>query len=125
MLVKRADKLGASEKRDVNPLYFGDTILYPSAGESFHKASVPAVEFYFVVYGASDSGRRASLEVRNGERTVGATTLDLVAPDESGRIQQAGALPLRSLGPGSYSLRVTVSDGRGSDTREAPFLVAE
>ncbi len=125
MLVKHADKVGAAEKRDVNPLYFGDTILYPSTGEPFHKASVPAVEFYFVVYGASDPGRRASLEVRNEERTVGATTLDLVAPDESGRIQQAGALPLQSLGPGSYLLRVTVSDSRGSDSREAPFTVAE
>lgn len=121
----RADKLGAAEKRDVNPLYFGDTILYPSTGEPFHKASAPAVEFYFVVYGADDSGRSAALEVRNEDRTVGATSLDLEAPNESGRIQQAGALPLQSLGPGSYSLRVTVSDSRGSDTRTVPFTVAE
>jgi VWFA-related protein len=125
VLVKRADKLGATEKRDVNPLYFGDTILYPNTGEPFGKASAPAVEFYFVCYGAGDPGRRASLEVRNQDRTVGATTLDLVAPDESGRIQQAGALPLQSLRPGSYSLRVTVSDSRGSDSRTVPFTVAE
>lgn len=125
MLVKRADKLAANDQKNANPLYFGDAVLYPSMGEPFHKASVPALGFFFTVYGNADAGRKASIEVRRGDETVGAATADLASPDATGRIQHAGALPLQSFPAGSYTLKVTVNDSRGSDTRTVPFTVVE
>ena len=47
------------------------------------------------------------------------------APDASGRIQYAGALPLQSFPAGAYKLKVTAVTGAGFDTRQASFTVAE
>jgi VWFA-related protein len=125
MLVKRADKLAANDQKNVNPLYFGDTVLYPSMGEPFHKATAPALGFFFTVYGSADATRKASIEVRKGDQTVGAATTELEAPDATGRIQHAGALPLQSFSAGTYTLKVTIADSHGSDSRVVPFTVVD
>jgi VWFA-related protein len=127
ILVKRAEKLSAEELKGDNPLYYGDTILYPAMGEPFRKATHPNLTFFFSVYGAKDAtrARKATIEVRQGERSLGAASSDLGTPDANGRIQLASALPLQNFAPGAYSLKVTVSDGTVSDTRETPFTIAE
>jgi hypothetical protein len=57
---------------------------------------------------------------------VVAKTLTPLAPaDAQGRSQNAGALPIGNVPPGSYTLRVSVADGTGVQTRDAPFVVAE
>ena len=127
ILVKNAEKVGADEQKNANPLYFGDTILYPRMGEPLSKASSPNLTFFFSVYGATEpaKARKATIEVLQGEKSLGAASADLAGPDANGRIQYASALPLQSFAPGSYQLKVTVSDGTASDTRETPFTVEE
>jgi VWFA-related protein len=124
VLVGRVEKVNASEGAASNPLYYGDTILYPSMGEPFHKSKNQAMGFFFTLYGmtASPTPAKAVVEVLRGDTPAGRVTTELPAPDASGRIQYAGALPLGSFAPGSYRLRVSAP---GMDARETPFTVAE
>jgi hypothetical protein len=62
------------------------------------------------------------VEVFKGDAPAGKVSTDLPAPDESGRIQYAGSLPLAAFPAGSYRLRVTAG---GAEAREAAFTVAE
>jgi hypothetical protein len=123
ILVGRAEKTNAGEQA-ANPLYFGDTILYPRMGEPFRRSADPAVSFFFTVYGAppGTSGTKAVVEVLRGEAPAGRVTADLPAADANGRIQYAGGLPLNAFAPGSYRLRVSAA---GSEARETPFTVVE
>lgn len=127
VLVGRAEKVPAGEERKDNPLFFGETILYPNMGQPFRKAISPALGFFFTVYGAAGAAapRKASLEVYRDGALAGQVTADLPAPDSSGRIQYAGALPLRGFPAGSYTLKVTAGTVAAADSRQAPFTVVE
>jgi hypothetical protein len=68
-------------------------------------------------------GVNAQVEVvRDGHR-VAATPPAHLRPDAEGRIQLASSLPLDSLAPGAYELRITLSDGRDTETRTTAFPV--
>jgi VWFA-related protein len=126
VLLSKVEKLSEAEKSADNPLHYGDTILYPNMGEPFRKSLMPALGFYFNVYCPDVTPpKQAIVElVKNGQVTAKIpTTLD--APDANGRIQHAAALPLQSLAPGAYALRVAVANGTSTVTRETPFVVAE
>jgi VWFA-related protein len=127
MLVSRAEKLTPQEQDDRrHPLHFGEAILYPNLGTPLRKSATPAVGFFFSVYGRDlAAARQASIELSRGADVLARTTSDLPAPDAGGRIQHAGALPLKGLVPGDYRLRVSVSDGRTTQTRDAAFSVVE
>ena len=127
VLVRRAEKVEGTEQQRENPLFFGETIIYPDLGEPFHKTTSPALGFFFTAYGGKDAAapKQATIEILRGEMATGKVMADLPAPDASGRIQYAGALPLQGFPPGAYKLRVTVSDGAGVDSRQAAFTVAE
>lgn len=126
VLVGRAEKVAESEQQSDNPLFFGETILYPNMGEPFKKATSPALGFFFTVYGMTEgASRKATIEVFRGDQPAGQVTAELPAPDANGRIQYAGALPLSSFPPGSYRLKVTAQTGSGFDTRQTTFTVAE
>jgi VWFA-related protein len=126
VLISRAEKLSDAERQSDNPLFYGETVLYPSLGEPFRKSASPAIGFFFTVYGASGaSSRKASIEVLRGGQVAGRVTADLPAPDAAGKIQFAGALPVQSFAPGTYELKVTVGEGAGSDTQQARFTLAE
>jgi hypothetical protein len=49
--------------------------------------------------------------------------LKLGAPDAQGRIQYASALPIDSLSPGTYDLKITVKDGQNSVSRSQSFII--
>ena len=125
VLVGRAEKVAPSEQQADNPLFYGETILYPNMGEPFRKATSPALGFFFTVYGAEGDSRKATIEVFKGDQPAGQVTADLPAPDANGRIQYAGALPLQSFAPGSYRLKVTAQTKSGFDTRQTSFILAE
>jgi VWFA-related protein len=124
VLVGRAEKASPSEQSD-NPLFYGETIIYPNMGEPFRKATSQALGFFFTVYGVKDAGPKATIEVYKEGQRAGQVTADLPAPDATGRVQYAGALPLQNFAPGSYTLKVTASAAAGSDSRQASFTVTE
>ena len=127
VLVARAEKLAPSDTNGDNPLFFGETLLYPNMGEPFRKAASPALGFYFTVSGGKDPAtpRKATIEIYRGDQIAGQVTADLPAADATGRIQYAGSLPLQGFPPGSYKLKVTATDGSGFDSHETPFTVTE
>lgn len=127
MLVSRADRLTPQEQKDgKSPLHFGEVILYPNLGVPLNRSLMPALGFYFAVYGKDLAGaRKATIEVQQGGKSVVSTVADLAAPDATGRIQHAGTLPLKALASGDYTLKVSVSDGKQSESRVAAFTVTE
>ena len=89
-------------------------------------AVTPALGFYFAVYGTDlSAARKTTIEVQQGDKVLASTVADLAPPDPGGRIQHAGALPLKSLAAGDYTLKVSVTDGKSSETRVASFTVTE
>jgi VWFA-related protein len=126
MVVSRVEKLSKEEQTGKSPLQFGEVMVYPNLGTPIRKSVAPVLGFFFSVYGLSAApGQRATLEIQQGGKVVARTTTDLGPPNAQGRSQNAGALPLGTIAPGAYSLRVSVPDGAGVQTREAAFTVAE
>jgi VWFA-related protein len=125
VLVGRAEKASSSESTGDNPLFYGDTIIYPNMGEPFRKSA--NLGFFFTVYGVPEGTAlpRATIEVYKGDQPAGRVTADLPAADANGRIQYAGALPLQGFAAGSYRLKVTALTGTTSDSRQAAFTVTE
>ncbi len=126
VLLQRVDKLSPAEQSKDNPLYYGETILYPNMGAPFHKSQSPNLGFFFTAYGSpSAPPRQAIVELLKGGAVTAKLPLSLPAVDTHGRIQNAAALPLGSLAPGDYVLRVTVASGEQTASRQTPFVVAE
>ena len=127
VLVGRAEKVSPTEAQSDSPLLYGETLIYPNMGEPFRKSTSTAVGFFFTVYGVKDAvpPAQATIEVYRGGQGAGRVTANLPAPDASGRIQYAGALPLQGFSAGSYTLKVTATTGTGFDSRQASFTVAE
>jgi hypothetical protein len=125
ILVKRGEKLPAKDRRSGNPLLVDDTILYPNLGEPVSKAA-REVGFYFAAYPASGGGTpEAAIELLLNGKLIAQLPLQLAAADASGRIQQAGRLPLAQLTPGTYDLRAVVKQGAEQVVRSTTLRVTE
>jgi len=125
MVVKRVEQIPESERDPENPLTFGEILLYPSLGEPISKAARSELAFFFKVYAAitgADAPRARIAVLRSGAKLAD-VPIELPAPDASGRIQHVLGLPLAQFPAGSYEIRVTVQDDRGSDMRSAAFTV--
>ena len=61
--------------------------------------------------------------MQNG-KLLAQSPLPLDAADASGRIQQVGRLPLDTLTPGTYDLRVVVTDGKSPQLRSVLVRIA-
>jgi VWFA-related protein len=124
VVIDHVERVPASERDPKNPLYFGDTLVYPSMGDPLRRSS-KVMGFYFTAQGPA-SARKALLEITKAGQVVNRLTLDLPAPEASGRIQHAGTLPLDVFTPGAYELRVTLLDGaQRLATRSTSLTVTE
>jgi VWFA-related protein len=125
-LVERVEELPVEEQGSGNPFVFGPTMLYPNLGAPFHKSTTPNLGFYFTAYGGGDraSPTQATIELLQLGQTLATLPTPLPEPDDRGRIQYAGALPIEGLPEGDFTLRVSVTDGASIATREAAFSVA-
>jgi len=121
-IIQRAEQ--APEKTD-SPFLVGDQLMvYPNLGEAVRK-SAKQMGFYFNVYTAKGSTEapKLTLEVLQNNKSVAKVPLKLGAPDAKGRIQYASALPLDSLNPGTYELKISVSDAKSAVSRSASFAL--
>lgn len=121
MLIQRLEQL--KEKSD-SPFAVGEVMIYPNLGESVKK-SAQKLGFYFTVYPAKGSTEipKLTLEILQGAKSLARIPLQLAPPDAQGRIQSASALPLESLSPGNYELKITVSDSHGAVSRSTAFTL--
>lgn len=123
VIVKRGEQLPAGQKSD-SPFLAGTVLLYPNLGEPVSKAA-KQMGFFFTVYPAKDSTFTPALMVellQNG-KVLAAVPLKMPAPSETGRIPFVGNLPLESLPPGEYDMRVTVRGDKGSAIRTTKFML--
>jgi VWFA-related protein len=122
-IVRRAQAVPAGEADSGNPLYFGDVLLYPNLGQPLSKATDKELAFGFTAYDGHDGPVEAILELLRSGQSVATVPLALGGADRQGRINQISKLPLESLAPGAYELRVTVKTGTQRVTRGVPFAI--
>ena len=125
LIVRRSEKVPASERGGDNPLYFGDLLLYPNLGEVLRKSADKTLPFFMTVDPAPGSAPAATLEILQKGQALAQLPMELSKPDAAGRISHVGQLPLASFPAGQYVLRVTVSQGPQKEARDAPFTVVE
>jgi hypothetical protein len=125
VLISRTEQVEPAED-EKNPLFFGNVLVYPNMGEPYRKSASSALGFFFTAYpGDSKSAPKAVVEVLRQGEVVGQATTPLEPPDAGGRIQHGGALPLQNFPPGPYELKVSVTDGKSLEVRQASFTIAE
>ncbi len=73
-VVQRAEKVPEADRDATNPLYFGDTLLYPNVGEPLSKASTKELGFAFAVQAGKSpvTGATMSLAEERAGRGPGA-----------------------------------------------------
>jgi hypothetical protein len=64
-----------------------------------------------------------SIELAQAGQSLGQLPIQLPAPDQNGRIQYTGTIPLDAFPPGEYELKATVSDGVTKAMRSERFTV--
>jgi len=124
-ILKRAEKLSEQDKNTNNPFRYGEVLVYPNLGEPLRKSTDKQLAFFLTAYLAQNSNAKPklTLELFQQSRSLGTVALDLPAPDMTGRIQYASALPIEKLQQGDYELKITVSDGSNSATRSEHFSI--
>ncbi len=123
-LIQRAEPIPAGQKND-SVFQVSDLMIYPNLGEAFKKSATKQMGFFFVVYPAKGMSVNPefTLQIKQGANTIANLPLKLTAPDAQGRIAYASALPIESLNPGSYFLKVAVKDGSNSVSRATQFTI--
>jgi VWFA-related protein len=126
IVVGRVEKLQPAELQRPNPFRVGELLLYPNMGEALHKGGGRSLSLFLAVYPAKGSTTqlKLSIEFGQGGKALAALPVQLPAPDQSGRIQYTGTVPLEAFPPGEYELKAVVTDGVAKATRAARFVVA-
>lgn len=124
-ILKRAEKLTVADQKTSNPFRYGDVLVYPNLGEPLRKSTDKQLAFFLTAYTAQNTNAapKLTLELFQQRRSLGSVALDLPAPDITGRIQYASALPVDKLQAGDYELKITVSDGLSSASRSEHFSI--
>jgi len=122
VLVDHAEAVPADQKDARNPLYLGTTLIYPNLGTPIARSKRGSLVFFYTARAGKRplSGR---VELVQDGRVLATRGLQVPPPDDSGLVQHANELPLDEVGAGPYELRVTVSDGKDTVTRTAPFVL--
>ena len=117
VLVGRSERLAEGDRPADNPFLVGEMLLYPNLGAPLPKAQAKELAFFFTVYPGNGPKPTAVLELMHNGKLLAQSPVPLAAADASGRIQQVGRLPLETLAPGTYDLRVVVTDGTAPQLR--------
>ncbi len=117
LVVGRSEKVAEADRPADNPFLVGDLLLYPNLGTPLPKAQNKELAFFFTIYPGAAAKPTAVLELMQNGKLLAQSPLPLEAADASGRIQQVGRLPLETLAPGTYDLRVVVTDGTAPQMR--------
>jgi VWFA-related protein len=125
MVVGRAEKVAAGRGGEPGPLQYRDVLMYPDLGQRLRREAGRPLAFFLSAWPAP--GRPevdARVEILRAGRPVAAAKPFELHPDPDGRIGMVSTLPLDSLAPGAYELRVTLTDGRDEETRSASLAIA-
>jgi len=100
-------------------------MVYPNMGEPLLKSSAKQLAFFFTAWPAKGSSETLKLtaEILQNNRSIAQTAAQLPAADEQGHIKYASAVPMDGFQPGSYELKVTVTDNKTSVSRSTQFKI--
>jgi VWFA-related protein len=120
MVVRSAERLASADAVAPRLLTYGDVLLFPNLGQPLERTVGQPLAFFVTAWPAGDRpGVEARVEFLRDGRPVVSTPATSLHADADGRIQLASSLPLQSVPPGAYELRVTLSDGEDAETRTA------
>jgi VWFA-related protein len=124
VVVAQAQKVSATDSH-TNPFRVGELMLYPNMGEPLHKAGSKGLTMFVTIYPAKNStaAPKMTIELYMGGSPAGQLPVQLPAPDQNGRIQYTGTIPIDAFPPGEYELKATVSDGVTKAMRSERFTV--
>jgi VWFA-related protein len=125
LVIRRAERVAGSDRHPDNPLYVGDLLLYPNAGEPLSREHDRELSFYYIVYPHAPGARalETTMEVRRNGHALTRIPVTLGPADAQGRIQQMSRFPLEGLADGTYELCVFVHDGHRTIQRSTFFTV--
>jgi VWFA-related protein len=124
ILVDRVEQLSetaAAGADAVRPLYVGRTLIYPNLGQPIRKDVASELPFFFTLYGPRANTTVHAQLLRNGQALAEAPVQ--VASDAGVRAQHLGRLPIDTLTPGTYELRIRAKSGAHEVSRGAFFTV--
>lgn len=124
VVVRRGERVAKSEADATNPLFIDDLLIYPSVEDPISRRE-KTIRLYFDVSAKTAEGVTARLEVIRGSEAIAALPVPLDAPDTTGRIRQLAGLPMATLQPGLYTLRLTVLQGVTRQVRETNVTIID
>ena len=124
-VLKRAERLTPEEQKRDQPLRFGELLVYPNLGEQIDRNAAKQLAFFFTAWPAKGATKpmQVTLEILQNNRQVGKTSGELPPADAQGQIKYASAFPLDKFQPGTFELKVTVSDGVNNVSRSTRFVL--
>jgi len=124
VVVAKAQKVAAADAQ-ASPFRVGELMLVPNLGEPLHKTGSKGLSMFITLYqpkGAT-TAPKMSIELAQAGQPLGQLPVQLPAPDQNGRIQYTGTIPLDAFPPGEYELKALVTDGVTKATRSERFTV--
>jgi VWFA-related protein len=117
-VIRRIEEAGADLPAD-DPFRVDRMRVIPNLDVPVSKAQNSKLSIYTLVYVDPAAVRppKMALEFMQGDRLIARAMPQLGPPDKDGRIQFVGTIPVDSVAPGTYSVRVLVQ--QGSDVAEA------
>jgi hypothetical protein len=106
-----------------SPLLHEGVRFFPNLGDPVSLGAGQPLAFLFTVRPGGRPLASATIEVRREGTTLAQTPVVLPAPDPSGQMRVVSGLPIGDLEPGDYTLRLSVSNAQGTQTRSAPFTL--
>ena len=124
-LLRRADPLPADAPPSDDPFRYEGTRLVPHLAGPVSQAATPNLSFFARVYPtASIEMPKLTLDFVRDGKIVGRAQPPLPAPDASGRIAYVGGVPSGSFPPGTYEVRLTLTQGTAKVTQSTRFELA-
>lgn len=124
-VLKRAERLTPEEQKHDQPLRFGELLVYPNLGERIDRTTTKQLAYFFTAWTAKGATRspQMTLEILQNNRSLGTTSGELPAADQSGQIKYAGVFAIDKLLPGVFELKITVSDGQNHTSSSTNFTI--
>jgi VWFA-related protein len=124
-LLRRADPLPVDAPPSDDPFRYEGTRLVPHLAGPVSQAATPNLSFFARVYpGPGIEMPKLTLDFVRDGKIVGRAQPPVPAPDAAGRIAYVGGVPSGGFPPGSYEVRLTLTQGAAKVTESTRFDLA-
>jgi VWFA-related protein len=125
VVVQHTERVASTNRQSGLPFYYGDTLLYPNAGDPFSLGRDTELMFYFAFYRGAGDDPAVTLEILAAGQTLASVPVELPTPIPQGRVQHVGKLPIDKFPAGTYELRLRLRSGATEELRNTFFTIAK